>query len=344
MAESTLSIDYNELSRELTFFLSFGEVPDPNQTPPSDNRLFMDDIINAGVRQFYFPPPLPDGTTHEWSFLKPHTTLTCIAGPTGTHTSDPGTLTTLTDSAANFYVGTNSLGAELVGATITTTDADDSSTTWTNTVSAVASSTTLTCDAFNTNIAVGDAYSMVLVGDYELPDNFGGLVGDIHFEATTGFPPIRVTSVHDIERERMDSGNIVEYRPRKAAVRVRDLPSGTSAGQRYELMLWPVPDSAYVLRYQYVALHSKIDATNIYPLGGMAHAQTIVVSCLAVAERRGPDINSTKYQEQFLQMLAASIAHDRRAYTPETLGYNSDENTSIPISRYSAVTYNDTLY
>lgn len=69
MPESTLSLTRAELLRAVGRYLGWDRNPS-NWT--SDQTTDGDDILNAGLRQFYTPPCLPDErTVHHWSFLEP---------------------------------------------------------------------------------------------------------------------------------------------------------------------------------------------------------------------------------------------------------------------------------
>lgn len=73
MAESGLSISYDDLLIEVGVFLGYD--------PDSDNWTAaqlaeVDRYIQSGIRQFYYPPAVEGAPVgHEWSFLCPVTTL-----------------------------------------------------------------------------------------------------------------------------------------------------------------------------------------------------------------------------------------------------------------------------
>jgi len=67
MAESTLSLTYDTIKVALGQYLGYGRTSGNWSTDQSNQ---MDDIIQRGLRQFYFPK-----SGHIWSFLKPTTTL-----------------------------------------------------------------------------------------------------------------------------------------------------------------------------------------------------------------------------------------------------------------------------
>ena len=78
MSESTLSICYHDLQISVGRFLGYGVKPDEwNDEITSE----VDEYIQAGIRQFYYPPKI-DGNDicHCWSFLNPMTTLNLEAG------------------------------------------------------------------------------------------------------------------------------------------------------------------------------------------------------------------------------------------------------------------------
>jgi len=146
--------------------------------------------------------------------------------------------------------------------------------------------------------------------DYNLPDDFGRLVGDIHFPAETAYPAIVQVSTGDILE--MKSLNDDTGIPKFCAVRPR-ASDGTS-GQRWELILWPKPQAIWALLYKYEAYTGKLTDAAPYPLGGMELAEVYIESCLAVAEQRvndGADIHTQAFQV----LLTDAVARDRRKGT-----------------------------
>jgi hypothetical protein len=224
MAESTLSIRYDDLQVEVGRFLGYAADPDTW----SDGQVAeVDRYIQAGIRQFYYPPKV-EGVEegYEWSFLKPVTTIDTVDGD----------------------------------------------------------------------------------GEQDLPDDFGRIIGDLHFEASVHARSITVVSEHRILA--LLQQNDDENRPRHAAVRFKS--SDGSAGQRQEIVWWPIPDTAYTLTYRYEAFAGKlVKTTNPYPLGGMKHAEVITESCLAIAEQRANDEKGIHW-DAFMRLLATAIAQDRK--------------------------------
>jgi len=77
-SESTLSLSFTGFRKEVGW-LWLGDRTSGNWS--SDETDQIDEMIFAGLRQFYHPPPLPgQGLAHQWSFLEPTTTLSTVAG------------------------------------------------------------------------------------------------------------------------------------------------------------------------------------------------------------------------------------------------------------------------
>jgi hypothetical protein len=175
--------------------------------------------------------------------------------------------------------------------------------------------------------------------DYDLPDNFGSIDGRITFEAGKMYPPIEMRSEGQIRalREAQNGNGVPQY------YSVRWKSSTGISGQRAELLLWPAPDAVYTLSYKYAVLPNALSADNPWPLGGEEHAETILQSCRAAADRR---INGRHGEEWdlFITMLRSSILRDSRL-APESLGYNADDSsgdrymvTRNHLTRYNGMT------
>lgn len=157
--------------------------------------------------------------------------------------------------------------------------------------------------------------------DYDTPDDFGGTIyGDMTFPANEGpFPPVVQVGEGQIRRLWQESSSTA--RPRLVAVRA--LSSDGSSGQRWEILLYPIPDAVYTLTYQYPALKNKLSENKPYPLGGMAHAETLREACLAAAET-GEDDEIGIHEARYQAALRRSIVRDNDIRTPPTLGFNRD--------------------
>jgi len=171
---------------------------------------------------------------------------------------------------------------------------------------------------------------------YTLPMDFGGIEGDLHYETDADTKlrnvRVRVTSISEIneaERQQKWEGTGV---PHLAAIEPRELIGSSSTSTRYVLRLYPTPDAVYSMRMRYNAFGPSVSVdgdddhgTNRYLPGSAQHAETIVSSCLCIAEQIADSRNrNSRMQDQYQRRLAASIMLDRRGTAPESVGVMTD--------------------
>lgn len=262
MSESSLSIGYTDLRQEVGGFLGYSRTV-ANWAAFPARIATIDRTVQSGVRRVYYPPPINGETVgHEWSWLRPTTTIATVA--------------------------------------------DD--------------------------------------GDYDLPDNFGRLVGNLHYAANLQRSAISIVSVADLldMRSHYDQNDA----PRYAAIRYKS-STGTT-GQRQEILFWPEPDAVYTLSYEYEAYSGVLSDTYPYPLGGMQLAELYIESCLSVAEQRMNDEVGI-HTAQFQALLVDAIIRDRKrgsrnfGQMGHKEGYeerirHGDTGTTYPIT-YKGTTY-----
>ena len=183
--------------------------------------------------------------------------------------------------------------------------------------------------------------------EYNAPDDYGGIIQGMTYDPEQWYYEVNVVSSERIRQQRQrdyttgsfsDKPTLVASTPKKH--------TDQTTGQRFKFQFWPRPNSDYDLTYRYYVLAEKIDGTNKFPYGGQQHSETILASCLAVAELRindEPGIHGADFQRR----LAASIAIDKRAHTPENFGYNRDtsDGDEFPwVYRIDRVTVNGIFY
>jgi len=137
---------------------------------------------------------------------------------------------------------------------------------------------------------------------YALPNNFNLLVGRF---TGAGVRPIKL-----VDEGYLRAGQAQEPDddvPVYAAV--VDGEFDATVGSRKQVAFVPAPDAAYELDYRYSIVPEELDATNIYPLGGVEHGETILQSCLAMAELKLHDQTGPHYQ-RFMERLSASMRLD----------------------------------
>jgi len=314
MAESTLSLGYSDLQTEVGYYLGYGRTVS-NYTTTQSNLVIQ--CIKRGLRRFYNPSLLPnENKVHQWSFMHPVTTIT--VGPlsrtaSGLPTYDAGTgYSTITLTADGFDTRSDSF--------TTTVTFGTSGTAYT--IVSVTSTTVALVSGDASGETTDDSVTISGQQDYDLPDNFGDIEGVLTFSSSSqGYISIPTSSESELRRRRQFTTS--SGRPVVAAVRPKSFDG--SNGQRYELMLWPPPDSSYTLTYKYLAIPNALSDTYPYPMGGEIHAETILLSCLAAAEEYIEDDLGVKKSE-YLDRLRTSIETDRQMITPETLGYNGDNS------------------
>lgn len=298
MAESTLSLTYNDLAAIVGVYFSFGATVGSFSAADAEQVAVA---IRSGYRRFLFPPNLPNETVaHKWSFLHPGATL-AVNAPQSSST------VTIVDGVVTLAAGTfpswAAQGLLSISGTMYEVSTRDSNTQLT------LFDTTLDADA-------GTSY-VLYQADVDAPDNFGGFDDPPTF-ITPSSRNERLTIVDEsaIRAVRGTSGQSTG-RPMLIAERVINATATT--GQRWQFMVWPAPDEAHVFSYTYHVLPDMFTTTQ-YPLGGMAHAETIKESCLAAAAEMLRDQEGYKRKnEEFMTRLAASIAHDRQRMMPDRI-------------------------
>ena len=157
--------------------------------------------------------------------------------------------------------------------------------------------------------------------EYNLPDNFGGVFGDITYnDSNNRYSPIRIVGPGEIRklRQRLVTVNSA---PNRAAI--EPLAHDGTKSQRYKLLVWPDPNAAYDLVVPYFAIQDSPTGASPFPLGGAIHADTLLASCLSIAEQRIEGDRGVKWS-MFTERLAASVYMDRRVTSPQNLGYVGD--------------------
>lgn len=182
---------------------------------------------------------------------------------------------------------------------------------------------------------------------YNLPANFGGLVGPMTYAVGMSeyYPPIRI--VKEVEVRRRLSDYMLVMRPEIAAIvtptisfndptfttpQLTDITTNMATGTNWQIMFYPVPDAMYVLSYRMKAMPFMLDAVNQFPLGGNIISQLIDSACMAASERLIDDSEGI-YNRKYAELLAAAIDSDRSSMSPDSLGYTADP-ADIPAQYY----------
>ena len=148
----------------------------------------------------------------------------------------------------------------------------------------------------------------IISGDanYDLPDDFGRLVGGLEYPADQYRDSIAVISVSKLLAWR--AINDLSGWPRYAATRYK--ASDGSGGQRQEILFFPKPDQAWTLSYEYEAYNGALTEAYPYPLGGMQLAELYIESCLAVCEADNDEAGL--HTQTFQALLVDAVKRDKK--------------------------------
>lgn len=316
MAESTSSLVYETYRIEIAHYLGYGRTA---ASWSDAQRAAITSCLNSGLRQFYVQG------AWEWSFMREIATMVLWADVvvdsavtlSGGSYADP--VTTLTASAATFY-------PEMVGRSIVITGVD------TFVIVAYTSTTEIdvTGDASGASSAT---FSIASAGLYRLPDDCQDVEGAITFAAETGERTMIQKPEEWMRGKRQWEGSTTGPPLYWAMI---PAAFAEATGQRWDLSMWPTSDDNYTVTYRKL-VNPDVLAAAQFVRGGMAHTETILESCLAIAEARYDD-NQGIHKGLYEEKLQESISVDARV-APETLGMNLDRTTGR--SRRSDGTYGD---
>jgi len=175
--------------------------------------------------------------------------------------------------------------------------------------------------------------------DYDLPDDFGRLIGCLHYPSEEYRQSISIVSVGKILSLRANSS--LTGAPVFAATRYK--ASTGANGQRQEILFFPEPDDDWTLSYEYEAYSGALSDTYPYPLGGMQLAELYIESCLAIVEERDFDEVGV-HTERYKALLVDAIARDRKRGTRNfgNMG-NVERDGGVPFRRgWGSSTYSIT--
>lgn len=297
--ESTASLKFDNLMAVVAERAGYGFRGDQTAGLSAAEETEVELYVAEGQREFLL--------SYDWSFTKPVVTSTLWKTTLSTTTMTVGGEgnKTITASAATFF-------PTMVGHTIKSTNASYA-------IDGYVSSTvvTVTTDA---SADTTKTFQITADGSYRLPDDFGGLIGDVYFQANDGlWLPLANTGVAELLQ--MLQASTATARPTICAV--EPLVVTGNIGQRSDLVVFRIPDTDYTVRYQYQVLPDNL-VTNVYPYGGARHAETIKYACLSAMERSKHQLPDGPYQRQYQRLLALSIKADQRGARAGSLGFLVD--------------------
>lgn len=322
-----LRLTYANLKEEVQRFMGYGR----RTTFAAMSSAFQGDvisIIHRGLRQFYYPPPLPgEAASHVWSFLRSNT---------DSHVHAPYTPT----DTCTVVNGLATMSGGVLANNITQACAQFGSSGEYYDVTVRGSNVTFRVDNDLLNITTATAVTFYYY-KVDLPDNFGGIDSQVTYNYNTSYGPLKQVNSAYI-RNLAQSQNLQHVsKPAMFAIEPYTFPSATdTTPQSYRMLVYPFTDAALNLHFIMRVAPDELEDDDAQPLGTPMHAETVLVSCLAIAEEFG-DTPSSKYRELFMQRLSASVLMDRSGMYPSVLGYNGDASDMVGQrqSRNVTVTY-----
>lgn len=269
-----------------------------------------------------------NGLAHEWTFLKPWSTLTI--GPTesltvdgtGSHSGDETVLTL--DSACI---------PEEIDTTGTVTFST-SSTSY-NIVSVASDGSTITVSGDASGETASDDITASHTNLYAMPSDFSSLTGDMVYDSQTYD---RMSEVDSEVVERIyQSWQNTYGPPRYFAIVPRSF--SVSTGSRYFLQVEVVPSNSYTLRYRYRVRPDAPDTDGSeYPLGEPEDHFAIQQCALAAWEREATDTYGPQ-SRMADEQLAASITRDKHRRALNRGGDTQETWDRDEIRRNQTVTF-----
>jgi len=308
LAESTLSLVRDDLRKAVGNMLGAGI---DLSAWKGDFPTRVDMCVDIGCRNVYEPAIQPgEMHAHIWSFMQPTLTSFDINATysTGTVRIVAGAVTGSGTTFPN-WAASGELVIDGIPYSVATRGGD----------------TSLTLDDTGVTAAAGTSYVLRQV-DYALPDLFGGFRGDLYLGGSSS------VIGQTLQRLPYDGpGSILELRNGETAdysaqpVNYAVFPAdqtGTS-GQRWNLAIWPISDSAYTISGVYTINPYQLTSTYTYPMGGLPLAECLREACMAAAELEFKG-EAGIHTAMFAQRLRTAISFDRQMSNPGNLGQNLD--------------------
>ncbi len=158
----------------------------------------------------------------------------------------------------------------------------------------------------------------------ELPDDYGGFEGRIVVSVAgeNGYTPVELVGPGQVRTLRAADSDATG-RP-LVACEEPVKGTGPTTGQRFQLRFYPAADQEYTLEFRYKVMPDALTDERPYIYGGAQHSETVLESCLAIAELRLDDHQGV-HKRAFMERLAASVSMDR-AHKQQAYGANLDRS------------------
>lgn len=366
---TSLAIHLDQWRGEIGRYFGFGR---SYSAMTASQQADVDAVIDRGLRQFYAPPILADGSSHIWSFMRPTMNIVVHAEQKRGAISTNGLLSVAsTPQGTAAFVGTslppwapNGVLEYTLGSFVGAQPAAIGTKRVIH-IHSVATANSLTLD----DAVLDDEFTNAIGTDYTitdsiygLPTSFGGIEGDITLDSGSGKMPVRQVSDAQI-REMFLNTSVSSGTPSHFCVRPWRDPGIDRIGNRghigmytrYELVFFPRADKTYQVSFRYLFVFPGVAdyvatgtaTTDLHPPGMAYHHETMLASCLAVAEQYADSPNG-EHRAYFEKRIAASAALDRKMSGSAFIGRNLDRSDTLNASGRmqipDRITYNNILY
>lgn len=155
---------------------------------------------------------------------------------------------------------------------------------------------------------------------YDMPEDWGGGTREFYWPTAEGVRRIPVISYDELLT--LKAMNDSTATPFYAAIHPKTVTHQGSANARFEVTLHPQPDSdlnTTVMACNYSVDLDALGTDTNYPVGGAAHSETLLESCLAVAELRVND-EAGPHTDKFMIQLLASVQYDQTTFSAPQIG------------------------
>jgi hypothetical protein len=266
------------------------------RTPSPTNLVRVKEWINDGYREFLGGLDPRSQNVYQWSFLQPQASLhvwpdVAVSSVTATGVYSGG-VTTVTASSASFF-------ASMERKTLTVTGEG------TMTIAGYTSTTVVTV-AGDHHWTGSKTFSIASDHKYVLPADFGSIVDDFVYGETAQSMLTRIMARPVMFLREKIAMNLESSMPPRFYALQTNRPADAGSLARSEILVFPSPDSEYLLYYRYRVRAIPLADLTDYPLGGPEHFGTIMAAAMAAAENdpRGPRA------AQFASRMSASIDLD----------------------------------
>jgi hypothetical protein len=167
------------------------------------------------------------------------------------------------------------------------------------------------------------------VSHVQLPDDFGGFEGDLTVASaitpTAIYRPVpfilpgQIEQMHSVNPHATGPMAYASQQPIKGTTQV--------GATREQIYFFPQSDGVYVANIRYYILADMLTGTAPYVYGGAQHSQTILQSCLSIAEFR-KDNEIGPQNAKYAELLQMSKMADNRL-KPQHFGRNRDTSDSM---------------